>query len=143
MDHVAILNPKYHYLPQILSGAKSIESRWYKFRVAPWNRIQAGDTVYFKDSGKLVTHQVTVSRVLQFDHPTSDQLRQIIVKYGQQITANNLNVDDFFNSVAAKNYVILLFLVNPKAIQPFAIDKTGFGSGSAWLCVANIGNIII
>ena len=143
MDHLAILSPKYHYLPKILSGQKSIESRWYKFRTAPWNRIQAGDTVYFKDSGKLVTHKAIVSQVLQFDHPSPAQLHQIVVKYGRQITANNLDVDEFFNSVADKNYIILLFLINPQNIKPFKINKSGFGSGCAWISIPDIRKITV
>ena len=52
MDHLAILAKKRNLLPKIISGEKTIESRWYKFKKTPYNNISIGDTVYFKDSGE-------------------------------------------------------------------------------------------
>lgn len=52
MHHVAIMKPSWKLIPKILSGEKTIESRWYQTRRAPWNGIAAGDVVYFKDSGE-------------------------------------------------------------------------------------------
>lgn len=51
MHHIAIMNGPWNLIPKILSGEKTIESRWYRTRRAPWGGIRAGDTVYFKDSG--------------------------------------------------------------------------------------------
>ncbi|MFA6519052.1 MAG: hypothetical protein WCV93_05420 [Candidatus Shapirobacteria bacterium] len=138
MHHLAILNPSRKLLPKIISGEKSIESRWYKFKISPWNKIKTGDTVYFKDSGKPVTAQAQVSRVLQFDHPSKTEIIEIIREYGLQIMASKINIDSFYQSVKDKNYVILIFLKNPESITPFAIDKSGFGSACAWICVEDI-----
>ena len=33
---------------------------------------------------------------------------------------------------------MLIFLKNPQKIEPFEIDKKGFGMMSAWICVNNI-----
>ena len=67
MDHVAIMNPRWRLIPRILSGEKVIESRWYLTRRAPWDRVAAGDTVYFKDAGRPVTARAKVSRVVQLE----------------------------------------------------------------------------
>jgi len=42
MDHVAIMKRSWGLIPKILSGEKTIESRWYKKRIPPWNRISKG-----------------------------------------------------------------------------------------------------
>ena len=68
MDHVAIVRKSWKLTDKILSGQKTIESRWYASRRAPWNRIRAGETVYFKNSGEPVTIKADVEKVLQFDN---------------------------------------------------------------------------
>lgn len=112
MDHVAIMNPKLGYIEQILSGEKKIESRWYKYRREPWNKIKAGEKIYFKDAGKPVTAVAEVEEVEQFEDLEGE-----------------------------KRYCILIHLKNPRRISPFNINKTGFGSASAWLCVESINSI--
>lgn len=141
MHHLAILSPKYHYLEKILDGSKSIESRWYKFRVVPWNKIAVGDRVYFKETSKKVALCADVSEVLQFDHPSKHQIIEIIKKYGRQITAGNFKLDEFYQSVKDKNYIILIFLAGPQEITPFKINKTGFGCSCAWICIDDIDAI--
>lgn len=81
MDHLAIMNPKRKLIPKILSGEKTIESRRYMMKVAPRNKIQSGDTVYFKDAGQMVTASATVAHVLQYDAYTDDQLHDILSAY--------------------------------------------------------------
>jgi hypothetical protein len=51
VDHVAILKPNWKLLPKLLNGEKTIETRWYLHKFAPWNQVKANDTIYFKDSG--------------------------------------------------------------------------------------------
>jgi len=129
------MNPSWKLLPKILSREKTIESRWYKHRIAPWNRIVAGDTVYFKDSGKPVTVVAEVEKVLQFDITSNDILDHIIDTYNYGIQLKNPEKRDWF---VGKKYCILVFLQNPKVIEPFKIDRTGYGTGSAWITVENI-----
>jgi len=148
VDHVAILRKSNfkkgdNILGDILTGRKTIESRWYVHKVAPWDRIFAGDTVYFKESGCPVTTKAYVSEVLQFDALTADKVRAIISDYGKQI-APNLPEEEFFLWAEVhmdKKYCILIFLEDVQKIQPFDINKTGFGSASAWLCVGNIDQV--
>ncbi|MDD3170585.1 MAG: hypothetical protein WCX24_03540 [Candidatus Paceibacterota bacterium] len=51
---------------KILSGEKKIESRWYKAKYSPWDRIKKGERIYFKDSGEPVRLVAEVEKVLQF-----------------------------------------------------------------------------
>lgn len=145
MDHVAILRKSNFkkdddILGDILSGRKTIESRWYVNKIAPWDKIFAGDTVYFKESGCPITVKAYVSKVLQYDNLNEAKALEIITEYGKQI-APNLPEEGFFlwaQSHSEKNYCILIFLEDVQKIRPFNIDKTGFGSACAWLVVGNI-----
>lgn len=64
---------------KILMGTKTLETRRYIHKSVPWDKIQKGDTVYFKDSGCPVTVKATVSLVEQFAD-LDEQKRQHILK---------------------------------------------------------------
>ncbi|MFH1065716.1 MAG: hypothetical protein V1734_04400, partial [Nanoarchaeota archaeon] len=85
MDHLAILNKRLNLLQKIIYGEKTIESRWYVNKKAPYGVIKKGDVVYFKDSGEPVSVKVFVSSVLQFDNLDDDKILQILREYGKQI----------------------------------------------------------
>lgn len=82
MHHVAILRKSWKLIPKILSGDKTIESRWYQARFAPWDRIKAGDVVYFKDAGELITATAEVEKVEQAAHFSDEWLKRTIDLYG-------------------------------------------------------------
>jgi S-adenosylmethionine:tRNA-ribosyltransferase-isomerase (queuine synthetase) len=144
MDHIAILNKQWKLIPKILNKEKTIETRWYLTRRDPWNKVMQGDTIYFKDSGEKVTAKAQVEKVLQYDHYSEKQLKEIIEKYGGkgQIYFED-SIEEEFEYVKDKNYAILMFLKNPESIKPFDINKQGFGNACAWLCVENIEKIKI
>jgi hypothetical protein len=138
MDHVAIMKKSWGLIPKILSGEKSIESRWYQTRRAPWNKIQKGETVYFKNSGESISAKANVLEVMQFEIGSMHDLRGLVDKYADPICMINRNPDTW---KPMPNYCILIRLENPKQLTPFNIDKTGYGSAAAWLCVEDIKRI--
>ena len=140
MDHVAIMNSKLALIPDIISGKKKIESRWYKAKRAPWGRINPGDTVYFKNSGKEVMARAEVEKVEQYEL-TPAVIKEIIGRYGGEggINLNNKNPENEFYS--SKKYCVLIFLKNPEYVKPFDINKKGFGNANAWITTENIENI--
>jgi len=141
MEHTAIMRKSWGLTQKILSGQKKIESRWYKVKYAPWNRIESGDIVYFKDSGEPVTIKAEVDKVIQFSDLTPEKVKEILYKYGQ---ADGLGIDkisEFFEMFKNKKYCILIFLKNPQKIEPFEIDKSGFGAMSAWISVDDVNRI--
>ncbi len=130
-------------LPKIISGEKKIESRWYQHRSRPWDKIKFGDTVFFKNSGEPVKLKTKVKKVLQFENLTPNKVKIILKKYGKADGIEKENHDEFFERFKNKKYCILIFLTNPISVKPFDIDKTGFGSMSAWLSTSNISKIKI
>ena len=141
MDHIAIMKKSWRLTQKILSGQKKIESRWYKSKCAPWGKIGKGDTVYFKDSGEPVSIKTEVEKVISFSDLTPERVSQILDEYGNDDGIGKDKIKEFFELFKNKNYCLLIFLKNPKQIEPFEIDKTGFGMMSAWLSVGNIDKI--
>ena len=140
MDHVAIMNKQLGLIDHILSCQKTIETRWYKHRITPYDKIYPGDTIYFKDSGGLVRARATVSRFKQFDNLTLDVCQQIINQYGS-VGLIDTHRKDVSGWAVGKKYAILIWLKDVKEIKPFNIDKKGFGSGAAWITIKNIDRI--
>ena len=141
MEHVAIMRKSWGLTQKILSGQKKIESRWYKVKYSPWDRIKSGEIVYFKDSGKPVTIKTEVKKVIQFSDLTPEKVKEILYQYGQ---ADGLGIDkipEFFEMFKNKKYCMLIFLKNPLKIEPFEIDKSGFGAMSAWISVDDVNRI--
>jgi ASC-1-like (ASCH) protein len=144
MDHVAILSKKGNWLKKILAGEKTIESRWYVNRVAPWNRIKVGDTVYFKEAGEFISAKSRVLRVIQYKDLDKNMVKTIVGEYGKRISPGTKPKEfiEWIFERGNKRYCILIFIGDIKQIEPFEIDKTGYGSAAAWLCVGNITKLM-
>ena len=141
MDHVAIMDKKKKLLEKIVSGEKTIESRWYVNRISPWNKIKKGDMVWFKNSGERVTLKAKVSKVLQFDTLTPSKILKILKTYGKEIGFRKDQHNNWAENSSNKHYCILAFLSSPKLVKPFEINKDGFGLSTAWISIGNINSI--
>ena len=139
MHHLAILDKKRKILEKIISGEKSIESRWYKLKKTPYGMIKPGDTVFFKDSGDPVTVQATVEKALFFSDLTKEKYKEIIEKYANKICLKNRNIEDYVKQ--KYKYVTLIFLKEVKEIQPFTVNKKGSVLMAAWIILENIEKI--
>ena len=138
MDHIAIMKKSWGLIPKILSGQKRIESRWYQTRRAPWDTVRPGDRIFFKNGGEPVIAEAAVRDVSQFEIKTIADARKIIREYGKAIC---LLHDDPKTWERLPKYCILVFLENARAIEPFEINKKGFGAPAAWLTVADVSKI--
>lgn len=130
-------------LEKIVSGEKTIESRWYKQRCEAWGKVKKGDIVYFKNSGEPVSLVASVARVMQFADMQPRDVRRILQRYGGPDGIGSDDMDSFFQWAKNKRYCVLVFLKKPKSIKPFRVNKTGFGSARAWLTVPDISAIRI
>lgn len=128
---------------KILSGEKTIESRWYMNRYKPWNDINRGDIVYFKDAGEPVKIQTVVDKVIQFENLTSQKVSQILNQYAKAdgLGVNKKSINSFFQLFKNKRYCLLVFLKDPKQVKPFTINKSGFGAMASWITVDNLNKV--
>lgn len=144
MEHLAIMKKSWGLIPKILSGEKKIESRWYKTKHRPWDKIKPGDKVYFKDSGEPVSVKAEVSRVSQFFDLVPAKVKEILEKYGKDGGLGIEDIPRFFEMFKDKKYCILIFLKNSEKLKkPFLINKKGYGTMSSWISIDNINEIKI
>ncbi len=141
MEHIAIMKKSWGLTEKILTGEKTVESRWYKLKYAPWDRIKTGDVIYFKDSGEPVKVKAKVAKVLQFSDLTLKKRKQILTKYGKADLGTKDIMPEVKRYVSGKNYCIFIFFNQVQKVQPFNIDKKGYGMMSAWITIDNINKI--
>lgn len=141
MDHVAIMKKSWGLAEKILTGEKKIESRWYKFKRAPWDKIKIGDKIYFKNSSEPVTLKSEVKKIIQLAGLTTTRVMEILDKYGKADGIAKEKIPNYYNLFKDKKYCLLIFLKNPRPIAPFQINKSGFGAMAAWITVKDISRI--
>ncbi len=141
MDHIAIMRKSWGLLPKILTGEKTIESRWYKNKCSPWGKIKRGDVVYFKNSGEPVTIKAEVSKIIQYLDLTSAKVRWTLQKYGTKDGLGIDEIDKYYQRFKDRKYCLLVFLKNPQKIKPFEIDKTGYGNMAAWIAIDDVNKL--
>lgn len=141
MDHVAIMKKSWGLTPKVLTGEKTVETRWYKARYAPWDKIKKGDAVYFKDSGELITVKATVSKVEQFKNLDERKTGEILKRYSHKDLGTTDIIPAVREHITNKRYCIVIHLRNPQAVEPFEVNKSGYGSMSAWVCTNDINKL--
>ncbi len=140
-DHVAIMKKSWGLIPKILDGTKVCESLWYKSKITPWDRIHPGDNLYFKDSGEPVTVKTKVTEILQYEIKDNDHALKIMKKHAKKDLCLETIPEEIKNYIRNKNYAIFVFFDAVEKIEPFAIDKTGFGLMSAWITVNDVSKV--
>lgn len=143
MDHVAIMKKSWGMIDKIISQEKTIESRWYKFKHSPWGKIEAGDMVYFKNSGEMISVRAEVGKVISFIDLTESRIKEIIEEYGERDGIAKGDEDKFIDLFKDKKYCLLVFIKKPEMVTPFMIDKKGFGAMAAWITVSDIESVKI
>lgn len=138
MEHVAIMKKSWSLLPKILNGQKTIESRWLMNQSAPWGKVREGEIVYFKNAGEPITAKARVSHVLEFDELSSERIDYILDFYGEDDGISAEELPRFRELFREKQYCVLVFLEDIETVDPFHIDKSGFGLQTAWLTVPSV-----
>ncbi len=127
-------------IEKILSGEKTIESRWLKNHSAPWKKVSVGDTVYFKYAGEPIAAKAIVGAVEYIESIDEDFLDARLPLLAPPI---GLDISVLRPLVEKKTHGILIELNRAESITPFAINKTGFGAMAAWITIDSIEKIRI
>ncbi len=141
MNHIAIMRKEWGMTEKILDKRKTIESRWAAKKIAPWQKVSAGDVVYFKNSGEPVRIRAVVSHVVHIEKLTPAKVAAVLRKYGRRDGIGRKDMPMFLRLFKDKKYCVLIFLAGARAVRPFEIRKRGFGSMSAWMCTEDINSI--
>lgn len=143
MHHIAIMKKSWGLTEKILSGEKTIESRWYLSRRAPWGKISKGDTIFFKNTGEPVTLQAKVKAVEQYADLTPELVRSILKEKGKEGGIPGSEMPGYIEFFKDKKYCILVHLQDVVKVKPFHISKKGFGAMSAWITVKDVSMLKI
>lgn len=108
------------YLTYMLKGEKTIESRFSKNRIAPYNQITKDDIVIVKKSGSDVFGYFTIKDVLFIDLNVTS-IEEIKAKYDKQLCVD----ETFWTSKKNSNYATLLIIDKMCKLKPFHINKKG------------------
>lgn len=126
MQHIVILKQK--YFDMILSGEKTIESRFSLNKTAPYGKVSVGDELLLKVTGCDVTATAKVKAVEYYElYP--DLVNKIRVKYGKEIGSTKLSE---WMDTMTKNFCTLVWLEDVKKVEPISVKKS---CGAGWIIV--------
>ncbi len=108
------------YLTYMLNGKKTIESRFSKNKIIPYNKISKDDIVVIKKSSGNVLAYFTIKNVLFFDL-TLTTIEEIKSKYSKELCVD----ENFWISKKDSHYATLIFIDNIFKLTPFHICKKG------------------
>ncbi|HSQ97883.1 MAG TPA: ASCH domain-containing protein [Rickettsiales bacterium] len=99
------------YLNLILEGKKTIESRFSKFKIAPYNKVKVGDKVIMKESGGFVLGEFTVEEVRYYDEMNINKNTTEEVKSFSKEICSDVDLN-FWQSKCQAKYVSLIKISN-------------------------------
>ncbi len=126
MKHIVILKKKYYDM--VLAGTKTIESRFSMNKCAPYNKVQVGDTLLIKETGKDVSATAKVKDVKYYEL-TPSLVEDIRIKYGKAIGTDS---PKDWESTTRKKYCTLVWLENVDQINPIKVQRS---CGAGWICL--------
>lgn len=91
---------------KILSGKKTIESRFSRVKNPPYGVISRGDLVYIKPSGKDIIGQFRVTKVIFFDGLDQIDLRHLQKRYEKELAAGK----EYWEKNKNSRYATLIFI---------------------------------
>lgn len=127
MIHVAVLLRPYVEL--ILAGEKSVECRLTRTAKAPYNGVELGDRIYFKESSGPWRLTAIIEQVLFEEGLTPKRIREIRRDYNDVIRGEA----EFWKSKRDARYLTLIWLREVERIDPGAGPGVRPLQGAAWL----------
>lgn len=126
MKHIAILRQPFFNM--VLSGEKTIESRWSMHKIAPYNKVSIGDEILLKETGKDVSAKAVVKDVKYFEL-TPQIVEKIRIQYGKEIGTDKFQD---WESTLNKKYCTLIWLDGVEKIKPVKVQRS---NGAGWIVV--------
>jgi ASC-1-like (ASCH) protein len=127
MIHIAVLFKS--YLDLVLSGRKTIECRLTMQARDPYERIEAGERIYFKQSSGPYRAAATVDHVMFEDDLTPKRIDALRRDYNDGICGEK----SFWRRKRSSNYCTLIWLRDVMAIDSGPEIRPL--QGVAWLCL--------
>jgi hypothetical protein len=120
MEHIAILSHR-SVLDKILSGQKTIESRFSRLKSLPFGQIRQYDVIYFKLSGGPVLGKARVSKVEEYENLTPGQVNELAKRYQRELAIS----EDFLVRKLESKFATLIFLEHVEECEPWNYKQEG------------------
>lgn len=122
--HLAIMSKA--TIEAILSGKKTIETRFSHHKIVPFGAVSKGDLVYLKPPGEEIIGQFKVKKVISYEGLTPTDVQKIYADYGKEIRTGQEEVDDkYFNNKQESSYGTLIFITESERFitSPLKVKK--------------------
>jgi hypothetical protein len=139
MDHVVYVDAKSEELEKILARSKAVVVRGAMGRKLPYGLVAPGDILYFiRNNGEGRVRARATVRTVTNSAPLTllDSVRLV----QEQQVGLQLSPEQF-KRWAGKRYLVLIEIEAPEVVEPFEIDRSGYGIMDDWLPVGEIKNI--
>jgi ASC-1-like (ASCH) protein len=127
MNHLAILHQR--YLDAILAGEKTVESRLSKNRCAPYECVEPGDLIYFKQSSGPVRAAATVASVEYHEDLTPAAVGRLERVHNGSVRGER----EYWQLKSEARYATLIWLDDVHEIDDWG--QTPIMNGRGWLCL--------
>lgn len=139
MDHVVYLDAKADELAKILLGRKTMIVRGAAGRKMPHGRVNPDDILYLieNDGRGLVKARAKTLSVLNSDKLTGNESISLIEKHQGRLQLTGAQARRW----SGKRYLVLIEIGDVEEVDPFFIDRSGYGNMDDWLAVGDIENV--
>jgi hypothetical protein len=131
-EHIAILSHK-SVLDKILSGEKTVESRFSRVKGLPFGSISAGDIVYFKLSGGQVLGKAKVAAIEEHENLNPRRIEELAQRYSHELAIS----EDFLARKLESKFATLIFLAEVETCDPWNYKQDG---RSGWIILPESTN---
>ncbi|MFC1721392.1 hypothetical protein ACFL0Z_00575 [Patescibacteria group bacterium] len=133
MQHLAVFSKG--GIELILSGHKTIESRFSKFKFAPYKKVKSGDIVFMKESGGKVKGKFKVGKVVFLEDLNKQKLQNIKDRYSDRLQVP----ESFWKRKQQAKYATLIFVKEAESLaNPLVLEKHDRRS---WVVLADVKGI--
>lgn len=141
MDHVVYLDAQADELEKLLAGEKTMIVRGAAGRKLPYGRVNHGDILYFlnNDSKGLVQACAKVSKILNSEPLTPEASQKLLASHQSALKLTKKQQQRW----SGKRYLVLITVEAIRKLEPFRIDRSGYGNMDDWLPVGDINSIRI
>lgn len=112
--HIAVMIDP--FLTYILDGTKTIESRFSKHLIAPYQRIHPGDLVFLKAGPIVAAFRASTVECVGLTETERARLRE---DYSERICAD----EEFWAARADRNYATLIGISQVQRLTPLTVPK--------------------
>lgn len=139
MDHVVYVDAASNEMEKLVCGYKSMIIRGAAGRKMPYEKVKAGDTLYFiNNNGEgLVRARAGVKSVFNSERLAPLESSELVEKNLEKLQLTEKQRRRW----EVKRYLVIVEIGKVEEIEPFPIDKSGFKKMDDWLPVNDIARV--